>query len=172
MNFGDGKALREDGMRRMVMAGGVMLALGVAGAIGWFWLAPSEPTAEAWPAAAGEAMRATGERVYATHCAACHGATGQGEPNWRQRKANGRLPAPPLNGDGHTWHHADRHLYRVIADGIEALAPDGYESDMKGFGDRLSREEIVAVVAYVKQWWPPQALERQQQITARTEARH
>ena len=36
-----------------------------------------------------------GERLYAEHCASCHGPNLAGENNWRERKSNGRLPAPP-----------------------------------------------------------------------------
>ncbi len=43
---------------------------------------------------------ALGRGVYQTHCAACHGADLEGQPNWRQRGADGLLPAPPA-GRGH-----------------------------------------------------------------------
>jgi mono/diheme cytochrome c family protein len=36
-----------------------------------------------------------GRVVYETHCAACHGAQLEGQPNWQVRLPNGRLPAPP-----------------------------------------------------------------------------
>ena len=38
---------------------------------------------------------AQGQKIYAAECAACHGANLEGQPNWQQRLANGRLPAPP-----------------------------------------------------------------------------
>ena len=50
---------------------------------------------------------ATGKAVYERHCAACHGANLEGQPNWRSRDPSGRLPAPPHDASGHTWHHPD-----------------------------------------------------------------
>src|SRR5204863_80186 len=38
---------------------------------------------------------ALGANVYAQNCAACHGAKLEGQPDWRRRLPNGRLPAPP-----------------------------------------------------------------------------
>jgi mono/diheme cytochrome c family protein len=34
-------------------------------------------------------VTALGRQVYATHCAACHGAKLEGQPDWRQRDAQG-----------------------------------------------------------------------------------
>lgn len=36
-----------------------------------------------------------GELVYNRFCAFCHGKNLEGQANWRKRKANGKLPAPP-----------------------------------------------------------------------------
>ena len=62
-------------------------------------------------------MVALGAGVYAEHCASCHGERLEGEPNWRQRKADGTLPAPPHDATGHTWHHSDDFLFRFTRDG-------------------------------------------------------
>ena len=43
----------------------------------------------------------TGQAIFAATCAACHGAAGEGQPNWHIRNEDGTLPAPPLNGTGH-----------------------------------------------------------------------
>ena len=96
-----------------------------------------------------------GREVYAANCAACHGAAGEGQPDWHVKKADGTLPAPPLNGDGHTWHHADGELYRVVSEGGQILEDPGldFTSAMPGFGGQLSRSEIVAVLTYVKSLW-------------------
>ena len=48
-----------------------------------------------------------GKTVYTANCAACHGANLEGQANWRERLDNGRLPAPPHDKTGHTWHHPD-----------------------------------------------------------------
>ena len=36
---------------------------------------------------------ALGQKIYAQHCAACHGAKLEGQPNWRDKLPNGRMPA-------------------------------------------------------------------------------
>ena len=95
----------------------------------------------------------TGQKVFASNCAACHGAGGVGQSNWHIRKADGTLPAPPLNGEGHTWHHGDGLLYRIVSEGGAALEAPGLKSVMPAFGERLSHQEIVAVLTYVKSHW-------------------
>lgn len=105
---------------------------------------------------------ALGEIVYRTHCAACHGGNLEGQPNWRVRKPDGRLPAPPHDASGHTWHHPDEHLFALTKQGVAPpLAPEGYESDMPGFAASLSDDEIWAVLAYIKRRWPPEIRARQ-----------
>ena len=54
--------------------------------------------------APGSGLR-SGQQIFASTCAACHGIDGQSQENWHVPKEDGTLPAPPLNGDGHTWHH-------------------------------------------------------------------
>ena len=49
---------------------------------------------------ADKQLVAAGQHIYARDCASCHGANLEGEPNWRVRKANGRLPAPPHDATG------------------------------------------------------------------------
>ena len=97
-----------------------------------------------------------GGELFRGHCAACHGHGGEGQPNWNLRKSDGLLPAPPLNGDGHTWHHGDGTLYRIVSRGGAIYeSPDlpGYKSGMPSFGDKLTHDEIVAVITYVKSLW-------------------
>ncbi len=96
-----------------------------------------------------------GEQLYTVHCANCHGPSLEGEPDWRQRKANGRLPAPPHDASGHTWHHPIDMLFRMTRDGIvPPLAPDGYQSDMPAFAGTLADNEIRAVLSYIESRWP------------------
>ena len=60
------------------------------------------------------AVVSRGKELFAANCATCHGIGGEGQPNWHITKDDGTLPPPPLNGDGHTWHHGDGLLYRII----------------------------------------------------------
>ena len=121
------------------------------------------------PALAQQANPATplpGRMLYAKTCAACHGADLQGQPDWKRRLDTGRMPAPPHDVTGHTWHHSDRDLFTLTKRGVAAVAGAGYESDMPGFGDRLSDAEIMAVLDYIKSTWPVRAQETQAAITA------
>jgi hypothetical protein len=56
---------------------------------------------------------ALGDKLYVQHCASCHGANLEGQPDWRKRLPNGRFPAPPHDATGHTWHHPDEVLFAV-----------------------------------------------------------
>ncbi len=97
---------------------------------------------------------ARGEQVYAQNCAACHGDRLQGQPEWQSRNAQGRLPAPPHDETGHTWHHDDQVLFEVTKYGIARHAPPGYQSDMPAFENRLSDDDIIAALAFIKSRWP------------------
>ena len=95
-----------------------------------------------------------GAKVYAQNCAACHGAKLEGQSEWRRRLPNGRLPAPPHDESGHTWHHTDAVLFAITKNGlVPPNAPKDYESDMPAFAGKLSDEEIWAVLAYIKSHW-------------------
>ncbi|NSX17590.1 c-type cytochrome [Cupriavidus taiwanensis] len=110
---------------------------------------------------------AQGRKIYAQQCAACHGANLEGQPNWRARLPNGRMPAPPHDASGHTWHHPDAVLFAITKDGLVAgvTAPEGYVSDMPAFGQSLSDQDIVAVLAYIKSTWPPKIVAAQREVT-------
>ena len=100
------------------------------------------------------AQLALGAKVYAQHCAACHGANLEGQPDWRKRLPNGRLPAPPHDDSGHTWHHPDEVLFGITKHGlVPPYAPKGYESDMPAFAGTLSDAEIRAVLAFIESRW-------------------
>ena len=114
-----------------------------------------------------QTLVALGKNVYANNCAACHGAKLEGQPDWRIRKANGRLPAPPHDVTGHTWHHPDAVLIDITKNGLVPgiTAPPGYVSDMPAYGKLLTDHEITAVLAYIKSSWPAKALAAQKEIT-------
>lgn len=95
-----------------------------------------------------------GAEIYAANCAACHGVKLEGQPDWMRRLPSGRLPAPPHDGSGHTWHHSDGVLFRITKEGSAAVVGGGYESDMPGFNEVLSDNEIRAVLDFIKSTWP------------------
>ena len=108
---------------------------------------------------------AHGETVYAENCASCHGADLAGQANWRTRLPSGRLPAPPHDETGHTWHHGDEILFGITKYGPGPFAGlDGYESDMPGFETLLSDDDIRAALAFIKNAWPPEIRARQEQL--------
>jgi mono/diheme cytochrome c family protein len=110
---------------------------------------------------------ARGFELYSTHCAACHGANLEGQANWQQRGADGLLPAPPQDETGHTWHHPDQQLFQIVKLGTAALVGGDYKTSMTGFGDRLSDDEIRAILDYIKSGWPEAIRQRQAEITSR-----
>jgi mono/diheme cytochrome c family protein len=112
-----------------------------------------------------------GRTLYQTHCAACHGANLEGQPNWQSPLPNGRLPAPPHDATGHTWHHPDGVLLRITRDGPAAVVGDGYESDMPGFGGSLTDSEMRSILEYIKSTWPERERQYQAEMTRREEER-
>src|SRR5215470_2108104 len=91
-----------------------LLAVVVVGALVWLGTR-AEPAA---PDPKDAALVARGAAVYSQYCASCHGAHLEGQPNWRERQPNGRLPAPPHDASGHTWHHPDNDLFEMTKHGI------------------------------------------------------
>ncbi len=122
--------------------------------------------------AGDRALVSRGKAVYASHCAACHGTNLEGQPDWRNRRPNGRLPAPPHDATGHTWHHPDQVLFSITKDGLVpgVTAPAGYESDMPAFKSILSDADIAAVLAYIKSTWPAGLRGAQQAATSEASA--
>lgn len=133
------------------------------------WLAYASLRGESGPIRIDTADRELvklGKAVYAAQCASCHGAALEGQPDWRSRLPDGTLPAPPHDEGGHTWHHPDHVLFRIVEQGGQAVAPTGFKSGMPGFGGTLSDREIAASLAYIKSRWPEEIRRRQDRINA------
>ncbi|TCS60576.1 c-type cytochrome [Varunaivibrio sulfuroxidans] len=109
-----------------------------------------------------------GEVLYAANCASCHGDNLQGESkNWKIRKSDGLLPAPPHDVSGHTWHHSDAMLFSYTKFGGAAIAPKGFKSGMPAFGEKLSDQDIWSLLSFIKSQWPAQAQARQERANPR-----
>lgn len=140
----------------------VFIAILAAGWAGWSWwrgrhaIDPGDP-----------AQVAMGQAVYQAHCAQCHGAKLEGEPDWRIRRPTGELPAPPHDESGHTWHHADEYLFGVTKHGLARYAPPDYKTAMPSFVGILSDAQIRAVIAYIKSTWPDHIRARQAELSRR-----
>lgn len=117
-------------------------------------LAPDDP-----------AVVAEGRQIYAAQCTSCHGATLQGQPNWQARGADGKLPAPPHDPTGHTWHHPDSVLFALTKYGPARMIGDPtYKSDMPAYDETLSDDQIIAALSYIKSTWPAEIRQRHDRI--------
>jgi mono/diheme cytochrome c family protein len=100
---------------------------------------------------------ALGRDLYGQHCAVCHGADLEGAADWRQPGPDGRLPAPPHDETGHTWHHGDAMLFDYTRRGGQAFLDDlgvSFDSGMPPFGDILNKAEIETILAFIRSTWP------------------
>lgn len=126
----------------------------------------------AWPfgtddGALSAATVTRGRTLYAQHCASCHGAKLEGQPDWKSQLPTGRMPAPPHDASGHTWHHPDGMLFRITKEGPSAVVGNGYESDMPSFGEVMDDGEIQAVLTFIKSTWPERELSYQAEMSRR-----
>ncbi|WP_246498398.1 c-type cytochrome [Microvirga soli] len=141
-------------MGKMLAWGALLVIFGAAATFGWLGLERSLGHGTA-------AQLALGAKLYAERCASCHGAKLEGQPDWQEALSSGRMPAPPHDASGHTWHHSDEELFTITKKGLAAVVP-GYESDMPAFEGALSDDEIRAILAFIKSTWPKTEREYQQ----------
>lgn len=142
----------------------VLLVPAIAAA--FLLLGRSGPSAQGLLQPDDEAVVAQGSRLYGQHCASCHGARLEGQPDWRQRGLDGLLPAPPHDASGHTWHHASAHLIELTRFGPQRFAGPDYRSAMPAYEGTLSVAEIAAVLSFIKSTWPPEVRRRHDAIDA------
>lgn len=113
-----------------------------------------------------------GRALYAVHCASCHGAKLEGQPNWRRPGKDGILPAPPHDETGHTWHHDNQYLFDYTRLGgkalFEARGLPEIASGMPGSTEDLTDDGIWDILAYIRSTWP----ERIRRVQATTNPRH
>jgi len=155
-------------LREVSVVVGVAAVITVMGYFYWDMFAgfARRGTSLATPAARDAPSIAGGKLIYGRHCASCHGANLEGQANWRERLPNGRMPAPPHDDSGHTWHHPDDVLFGIVKYGLVPgkYAPAGYQSDMPAFGSALTDDEIRAVLAYIESRWSPKISEFRAQL--------
>lgn len=147
----------------------VTLFISVAGALAagaLLWISPS--TEELTIDSRDAKLVAIGKSVYGKQCASCHGANLEGQPNWKERLPNGKLPAPPHDVSGHTWHHSDQQLFDITKYGLAKFAGPAYQTDMPKFEGALSDDEIRAVIGFIKSAWPDRQREAQERIETPT----
>ena len=154
-------------MNRALAIGAVAVCAAASAGVG-LWL--SRPAASTRIDAADQALVAEGRGVYEKSCASCHGRNLEGQPNWRERLPNGRLPAPPHDPSGHTWHHPDRVLFDITKYGVAKAANlKDYQSAMPAYEGVLTDQEIIAVLSWIKSRWPAGVRDKQEQVNAAAE---
>lgn len=148
-------------MRRAFLFLGLPLIAGVAAVgVAWTWMAREHPPGDP----ADTEQVAVGSALYEWNCARCHGEDLGGELGWVKeetglseeeiKEVSERLGdvAPAHDQSGETARLDDTTLFRVIDEGpVKALNKS--DSRMSGFRDRLSEDEIWAIVAFMKSHW-------------------
>jgi cytochrome c len=109
-----------------------------------------------------------GKTVYMENCASCHGALLEGQANWQQRDSDGYMPAPPHDVSGHTWHHPSSYLFLMTKYGIEKMIGEKYPNNMPAYENKLTDNEIIAVLSYIKSTWPKPIQRQHDEISAYT----
>ena len=112
---------------------------------------------------------AAGRVLYEKNCASCHGKNLEGQPNWQTLPPSGKLPAPPHDQTGHSWHHSDSMLAGITKRGMVPYVTPDYQSDMPAFEGKLSDEEIRNVWDYIKSTWPERERNYQARITQQSQ---
>lgn len=109
--------------------------------------APASPARTAVPASASVAER--GARVYADHCASCHGTQGQG--------VGGAYP--PLAGNRAVTMPVTANLVQVVIHGGFAPSTEGHPRPfgMPPFALTLSDADVAAVLSFIRGSWGNQA---------------
>jgi mono/diheme cytochrome c family protein len=92
----------------------------------------------ATPANAAADELATARTNFTKNCAGCHGDDGTGGP---RKLDNGKTLKVPSLREGHALNHKDEDFVKQITNG-----GDG----MPKFGDKLSREEIIDLVRFIR----------------------
>ncbi len=132
------------------MWGLVLLPLLLAG--GFYFFDGPETAQAALTSPPTPAQITEGKELFNQNCASCHGEGAVGEDPRSPKggvKDNGVYLAPALNGTGHMWHHPNSMLFNTVKHGSVAR-----DSPMRGFEGRLTDEEIVSVIQYLKSLWP------------------
>jgi mono/diheme cytochrome c family protein len=85
------------------------------------------------------ALAAQGELLFASTCASCHGADGQG------------VDAPALNSQQFLESADDAQIASLIAHGIPGTEMSAYSI---AFGGPLTSQQIKAITVYIRAWEP------------------
>jgi mono/diheme cytochrome c family protein len=140
------------GARKLLLGCGVAVLL-AAGAAAFALRAPAAQPLHFADAENAEAVQ-QGKKLYASHCAGCHGRRLQGQLLWQVQDQFAGRRAPAHDQTGHTWQHADNDLFAMIKFGRFTTTPATVKSYMPAYADNLSDDQILATLAYIKATWP------------------
>lgn len=122
---------------RVMFYGAVLLLLMAAVFPLYRWVEPSN-RAEARESHL-ESLAESGERLWESNCASCHGAAGEG--------IGGIGPA--LNAQQFLQIATDGEIETFIAVGVPGTAMNGYSQDFAG---PLTSEQIKAITVFIRSW--------------------
>lgn len=140
-------------------------AVVIAAVVGATVLLNTSPSSGLLLAPDSQPIVTRGQQLYEAQCASCHGVNLEGQFNWRNRKPDGRLPAPPHSEQGHTWHHPEQVLFEITKYGLQKFAGEDYETDMPAYENVLTDDEIIAILSYIKSRWPAEIRQQHDQIS-------
>ena len=116
----------------------VAASASVAAQWGAGWTIPAGAEKETMPMQATPAVLAEGKATYDAQCAKCHGATGMGDGP----ASDPRTPAADLTDPFRADLNPDGVMFHRVWNGKPPVMP--------AFAEKLTREQVWAVVAYAK----------------------
>ena len=108
------------------------------------WMAAAVAAGLILPAASRAEVDKKTERLWKAKCASCHGADGKGQTEQGQKMGISDLTDTK-------WQQSqnDAQIKKAITDGVNK-EEGGKKKEMEPFKDKLSPEQIDALVAYVR----------------------
>ena len=108
-----------------------------------------------------------GERLYNVYCSTCHGG-----PEVVGGRADTLTYPPRHDASGHTWQHPDCELLSIVRNGgddmtraLRASQARPGAVEMPAFKERLSDDDIGAVLAYIKTLLTQEERQFQEQVS-------
>ncbi|HTS55701.1 MAG TPA: c-type cytochrome [Burkholderiales bacterium] len=141
-------SVTSNARRSLVCASTALLVV-----LGWAVARASQSTTDHFADADDLALVEAGKPLYMHWCASCHGRRLQGQPLWQLADEYAGRRAPAHDETGHTWRHSDEELFAMTKYGRFPLATQG-TSSMPTFEGRLSDQDILATLAFIKARWP------------------
>jgi S-disulfanyl-L-cysteine oxidoreductase SoxD len=142
------------GVRGLLLGCGVVAVLAASAVAAALALrAPAAPRLH-FADAENAAAVLEGKKLYASHCAGCHGRKLQGQLLWQVQDEFAGRRAPAHDQTGHTWQHADEDLFAMTKFGRFATTPAAAKSYMPAYAQNLNDDQILATIAYIKATWP------------------